>query len=155
MIAGRNSELELRSLHRRGCAGLLGASTDAKFFLSRSAAHAHRGQRADAVGFRAAGVGTACSARHSPAIRLKPANQHDPARSMSHTSVQSEPAMEALAGLLNEFRHGNIVARSAEKQGMRRHAGPLSARWNQRFPGFPGKILSLHLVPGGILPQAS
>jgi hypothetical protein len=55
------------------------------------------------------------------------------------TSVQSEPAMEALAGLLNEFRHGNIVARSAEKQGMRRHAGPLSARWNQRFPGFPGK----------------
>jgi hypothetical protein len=22
---------------------------------------------------------------------------------------------------------------------MRRHAGPLSARWNQRFPGFPGK----------------
>ena len=53
------------------------------------------------------------------------------------TPVQSEPAMEALAGLLNEFRHGNIVARSAEEQGMRRHAGTLSARWNQRFPGFP------------------
>ena len=55
------------------------------------------------------------------------------------TPVQSELAMEALAGLLGEFRHGNIVARSAEEQGMRRHAGPLSARWNQRFPGFPGK----------------
>src|ERR1039458_3941917 len=55
------------------------------------------------------------------------------------TPVQSEPAMEALAGLLNEFRHGNIVARSAEEQGMQRHAGTLSARWNQRFPGFPGK----------------
>jgi len=28
--------------------------------------------------------------------------------------------MEALAGLLDEFRHGNIVARSAEEPGMRR-----------------------------------
>src|ERR1017187_10453963 len=53
------------------------------------------------------------------------------------TPVQCEPAIEALAGLLNEFRHGNIVARSAEEQGMRRHAGTLSARWNKRFPGFP------------------
>jgi hypothetical protein len=46
-------------------------------------------------------------------------------------------AMEALAGLLHEFRHGNIVALSAEEQGMERHAGVLSARWNDRFPGFP------------------
>jgi hypothetical protein len=45
--------------------------------------------------------------------------------------------MEALAGLLNEFRHGNIVALAAEKTGMERHAGSLSARWNGRFPGFP------------------
>ena len=56
------------------------------------------------------------------------------------TPVQCELAMEALAGLLNEFRHGNIVARSAEEQGMRRHAGPLSARWNKRFPGFPSNL---------------
>jgi hypothetical protein len=56
------------------------------------------------------------------------------------TPVLSELAMEALAGLLNEFRHGNIVARSAEEQGMRRHAGTLSARWNKRFPGFPSKL---------------
>jgi hypothetical protein len=55
------------------------------------------------------------------------------------TPVQSELAMEALAGLLDEFRQGNIVARSAEEQGMQRHAGPLSARWNKRFPGFPSK----------------
>jgi hypothetical protein len=40
--------------------------------------------------------------------------------------VQCEPAIEALAGLLNEFRHGNIVARSAEEQGMQRHAGTLN-----------------------------
>jgi hypothetical protein len=45
--------------------------------------------------------------------------------------------MEALAGLLNEFRHGNIVALSAEEKGMERHAGSLSAHWNARFPGFP------------------
>src|ERR1019366_7578948 len=55
------------------------------------------------------------------------------------TPVQSEPAIEALARLLNEFRHGNIVARSAEEQGMQRHTGPLSERWNQRFPDFPSK----------------
>jgi len=53
------------------------------------------------------------------------------------THVHCELAMEALAGLLNEFRHGNIVALSAEKKGMERHAGSLSARWNDRFPGFP------------------
>jgi hypothetical protein len=48
-----------------------------------------------------------------------------------------EVARQALAGLLNEYRHGNIVARSAEVKGMQRHAGSLSARWNERFPGFP------------------
>jgi hypothetical protein len=47
------------------------------------------------------------------------------------TPVQCEPAMEALAGLLNEFRHGNIVARSAEERGMRRHAGTLNNVRNQ------------------------
>jgi hypothetical protein len=51
--------------------------------------------------------------------------------------VQCELAMKALAGLLNEFRHGNIVERSAEAMGMERHAGLLSVRWNDRFPGFP------------------
>ena len=55
------------------------------------------------------------------------------------TPAQCEPAMEALAGLLNEFRRGNIVARSAEEEGMQRHAGRLSARWNQRFQGFPSQ----------------
>ena len=53
------------------------------------------------------------------------------------THVQCELAMKALEGLLNEFRHGNIVALSAEEEGMARHAGSLSARWNDRFPGFP------------------
>jgi hypothetical protein len=53
------------------------------------------------------------------------------------THVQCELATAALAGLLIEFRHGNIVALSAEEKGMERHAGSLSARWNDRFPGFP------------------
>jgi hypothetical protein len=53
------------------------------------------------------------------------------------THVPSELAIEALAGLLNEFRHGNIVAHSAEEKGMERHASSLSAHWNDRFPGFP------------------
>jgi len=53
------------------------------------------------------------------------------------THVQCELAMEALAGLLNEFRQRNIVALSAEKKGMERHASSLSVRWNNRFPGFP------------------
>ncbi len=52
-------------------------------------------------------------------------------------SDQSPPTVKALAGLLGEFRHGNIVALPAEAEGMKRHAGPLSAQWNDRFPGFP------------------
>jgi hypothetical protein len=65
------------------------------------------------------------------------------------TPVLSEPAMEALAGLLNEFRHGNTVAQSAEEQGMRRHAGTLSARWNKRFPGFPINLFPYTSFRGG------
>jgi hypothetical protein len=56
---------------------------------------------------------------------------------MTTEFVNSTLALEALAGLLNEVRHGNIVARSAEMKGIERHAGLLSARWNDRFPGFP------------------
>lgn len=53
------------------------------------------------------------------------------------TLVQCKLTTDALAGLLNEFRHGNIVTLSAEEKGMERHVGSLSARWNDRFPGFP------------------
>jgi len=50
---------------------------------------------------------------------------------------QSDMAVTALGGLLEEFRLGRIVVRSSEWEGMKRHAGPLTARWNDRFPGFP------------------
>jgi hypothetical protein len=53
--------------------------------------------------------------------------------------VQPEPAVTALAGLLDEFRRGRIVALTAEQQGMERHTRSLSARWNGQFPGFPGE----------------
>ena len=46
-------------------------------------------------------------------------------------------ALAALEGLLGEYRQGNIVALSAERMGMEQHAGPLTARWDERFPGFP------------------
>jgi hypothetical protein len=31
------------------------------------------------------------------------------------------------------------MARTAEREGMERHAGPLTASWNARFPGFPSE----------------
>ncbi len=54
--------------------------------------------------------------------------------------AQREPALTALAGLLDEFRNRRIVARTAEREGMQRHTGVLSARWNDRFPGFPAGL---------------
>jgi hypothetical protein len=53
------------------------------------------------------------------------------------TPEPSDAAVAALGGLLEEFRQGRIVGRAAEREGMERHAGPLTASWNARFPGFP------------------
>lgn len=53
------------------------------------------------------------------------------------TPEQSDAAVTALGGLLEEFRHGRILTRSAEREGMERHAGPLTASWDAQFPGFP------------------
>jgi len=47
--------------------------------------------------------------------------------------------LEALTGLLDEFRQGHIVDLRAERAGMERHAGRLTARWTARFPGFPSE----------------
>jgi hypothetical protein len=84
---------------------------------------------------------TAAALRRFFVAHRKPVKTNESAESRlewnSMTPVQNELATAALAGLLNEFRHGNIVTRSAEEQGMERHAGPLSAQWNNRFPGFP------------------
>jgi len=53
------------------------------------------------------------------------------------TLGQDDVAVAALGGLLEEFRQRRIVARAAEREAMDRHAGPLTASWNERFPGFP------------------
>jgi hypothetical protein len=51
--------------------------------------------------------------------------------------LRAVAAVAAFGGLLEEFRQGRIVTRTAEREGMERHAGPLTASWNARFPGFP------------------
>ena len=48
-----------------------------------------------------------------------------------------EVALAALTGLLGEFRQGRIVDEAAERDGIDRHTGELSARWDHRFPSFP------------------
>jgi len=56
--------------------------------------------------------------------------------------MQRDPidiASTALAGLLAEFRAGNIVDAAVERAALRRHAATLSDRWDRRFPGFPDR----------------
>jgi len=50
---------------------------------------------------------------------------------------QLEAGVEAIEGLLNEFRKGNIADKGVEKEGLGRHLGELSERWDEQFPGFP------------------
>lgn len=45
--------------------------------------------------------------------------------------------MEAFAGLLDEFRSGNIADRMVEKHTLETHLEELSGRWDEEFPGFP------------------
>jgi hypothetical protein len=56
---------------------------------------------------------------------------------LGNANEQSELGAEALAGLLEEFRRGNIADRRREKQAMERHLAKLSERWDEQFPGFP------------------
>jgi len=48
-----------------------------------------------------------------------------------------EEGLRAFAGLLGEFRAGNIGQDGAEKGGLKRHLGELSRRWDEKFPGLP------------------
>jgi hypothetical protein len=59
------------------------------------------------------------------------------ASEMLNGKGQLKIGSEALAGLLDEFRRGNITNRTSERQTLERHVGELSERWDQRFPGFP------------------
>ncbi len=55
------------------------------------------------------------------------------------TTNDQELGLEALTGLLGEYRQGHITELEAERAGMERHAGALTARWDARFPGFPNQ----------------
>ncbi len=56
---------------------------------------------------------------------------------MENKNDQLDLGIKALAGLLSEFRKGNIAKSTFERQGLRRHLRELSERWIQMFPGFP------------------
>jgi len=56
---------------------------------------------------------------------------------MLNGKYQLEVGLKALAGLLEEFRRGNIANSKSLSQRLKRHYKKLSERWEQRFPGFP------------------
>jgi hypothetical protein len=56
---------------------------------------------------------------------------------MAGSRDQLEMGALAMAGLLSEFRAGNIGRGGVEKSRLRRHLGELSQRWDERFPGLP------------------
>jgi hypothetical protein len=50
---------------------------------------------------------------------------------------QLRVGLEAFAGLLEEFRRGNIAGRRREKAALDQHLAELSKTWDLRFPDFP------------------
>lgn len=52
---------------------------------------------------------------------------------------QSEAALQALAGLLDELRSGNIADRESESRILEHHLSKISEEWDREFPGFPQK----------------
>lgn len=56
---------------------------------------------------------------------------------MSDGKGQLERGLEAFAGLLAEFRSGNVTSRKLEGRALEYHLKDLSTRWDEEFPGFP------------------
>jgi len=56
---------------------------------------------------------------------------------MENEHSRLQVGLAAFAGLLDEFRRGNIAHRRREKATMDRHTAELCQMWDQRFPGFP------------------
>ena len=56
---------------------------------------------------------------------------------MENEHGQLQAGLTAFAGLLDEFRRGNVAHRPREKAAMNRHTAELSERWDRQFPGFP------------------
>lgn len=68
---------------------------------------------------------------------------------MSDGQDQLEVGLEALAGLLGEFRSGRIADRKAERHALDKYMKELSTRWDREFPGFPNER-HLYASLGGI-----
>ena len=56
---------------------------------------------------------------------------------MADRELQVEIGVQAMRGLLEEFRAGNIGRRDIEKDALQEHMAELSRRWDERFPGLP------------------
>ncbi len=56
---------------------------------------------------------------------------------MSDERTQLEAGREALAGLLDELRTGDIADRKFEQRALNHHLRELLDEWDRRFPGFP------------------
>jgi len=52
---------------------------------------------------------------------------------------KSEEALQALNGLLDELRSGNVADRESEERTLEHHLGRMSREWDRKFPGFPPK----------------
>jgi hypothetical protein len=50
-----------------------------------------------------------------------------------------ETPLAALAGLLDLFRRGDIIAPQAERSGIKQYTSSLTALWDRKFPGFPSE----------------
>jgi hypothetical protein len=53
------------------------------------------------------------------------------------TQDERQEPLTALAGLLDFFRQGHIIAPHAERRGIEQYTSSLTTRWNRKFPGFP------------------
>jgi hypothetical protein len=58
---------------------------------------------------------------------------------MSSETEKPEAALQALAGLVDELRSGNIADRTSESRILEHHLGKISEEWDREFPGFPHK----------------
>ncbi len=56
---------------------------------------------------------------------------------MQSLKDQLKPALDAIEGLLEEFRRGHIFNRRLEKSALEQYLGRLAQEWDQRFPNFP------------------
>ncbi len=68
---------------------------------------------------------------------------------MLNGKYQLEIGLKALAGLLDEFRKGNIANNKVARQSFEQHMAELSRRWDEHFPGFP-KIWFPYLASIGL-----